>query len=139
MRHKRKNNNNKENPPFSKGKAPIQNLQNPQNLQHIPKKGHMVVGKDQCMNCYKTGHYKKDCHAYLKMMLSKRGENIISQIDESLYTDYSKSTWWIDSGATVHVANSLQDFLSMRITRGERTIKVTIDCMRMSKQLEIFS
>ena len=30
-----------------------------------------------------------------------------SFIDKSLYLSYAKSTWWIDSGATVHVVNSL--------------------------------
>jgi hypothetical protein len=46
-------------------------------------------------------------------------------IDESLYLDYSSSTWWINSGATIHVVSSLQG-LSMRRTlpRGERTIRV---------------
>jgi len=33
--------------------------------------------------------------------------NIITFVNESLYVQYAKSTWWIDSGATVHVANSL--------------------------------
>ena len=35
------------------------------------------------------------------------------------------STWWIDSGATVHVANSMQGFHTSRtLQRGERRIKV---------------
>jgi hypothetical protein len=43
----------------------------------------------------------------------------------SLYVQYSKSTWWIDLGATVHVANSLQGFHSTRTTqRSERHVKV---------------
>jgi len=42
-----------------------------------------------------------------------------------LYLSYAKSTWWIDSGATVHVANSLQRFRTRRtLQRGERRIKV---------------
>jgi hypothetical protein len=42
-----------------------------------------------------------------------------------LYVSYAKSTWWIDSGATIHVANSLQGFTTRRILqRGERRIKV---------------
>jgi hypothetical protein len=46
-------------------------------------------------------------------------------INESLYVQYSKSTWWIDSGATVHVANSLQGFCSTGTMRWkERHIKV---------------
>jgi hypothetical protein len=38
---------------------------------------------------------------------------------------YSKSTWWIDSGATIHVANSLQGFHTRQtLQRGERSIRV---------------
>jgi hypothetical protein len=40
--------------------------------------------------------------------MTKKGENIIIFINESLYVRYSKSTWWIDLGVTVRVANSLQ-------------------------------
>ena len=57
--------------------------------------------------------------------MAKNGENIISFVNESLYIKFSKSTWWIDSGATVHVANSLQGFRSTRtMLRSERHIKV---------------
>jgi hypothetical protein len=56
--------------------------------------------------------------------MAKNGENIITFINESLYVQYSKSTWWIDSGETIHVANSLQGFRSTRtIQRNERHIK----------------
>jgi hypothetical protein len=65
------------------------------------------VNKDQCLYYKKEGHYKKDYPEFLKMIMAKKGENIITFINESLYVQYSKSTWWIDSGATVHVANSL--------------------------------
>ena len=42
-----------------------------------------------------------------------------------MYLSYAKSTWWIDSGATIHVANSLQGFRTRRaLQRGERRIKV---------------
>ena len=59
------------------------------------------------------------------MIIAKKCENIITFINESLYVQYSKSTWWIDSGATVHVANSLQGFCSTRTTqRSERHVKV---------------
>jgi hypothetical protein len=37
----------------------------------------------------------------------RKGEDIITFVDESLYLSYAKSTWWIDSGATIHIANSL--------------------------------
>jgi hypothetical protein len=42
-----------------------------------------------------------------------------------LYTQFSKSTWWTNSGATVHVANFLQGFHSTRTKqRSERLIEV---------------
>jgi hypothetical protein len=38
---------------------------------------------------------------------------------------YVKSTWWIDSGTTIHVTNSLQGFHMRRTPRrGERSIRV---------------
>ena len=68
---------------------------------------------------------KKDCPEFLKSIMAKNGENIITFINESLYVQYSKSSWWIDSGATIHVANSLQGFRSTRtMQRKERHIKV---------------
>ena len=60
---------------------------------------------------------------FLKNLL-KKGEDIITFIDESLYLSYSKSTWWIDLGTTIHVANSLQGFHTRTLQRGERIIKV---------------
>ena len=57
--------------------------------------------------------------------MAKKDENIISFIDETLYTDYTRDTWWNDSGTTIHVANSLQGFRSTRtMQRNERQIKV---------------
>ena len=59
------------------------------------------------------------------MIMKKKGENIITFVNESLYVKFSKSTWWIDSGATIHVANSLQGFRSMRtLQRSKSFIKV---------------
>jgi len=37
-----------------------------------------------------------------------KGEDIITFVDESLYISYARSTWWIDLGATVHVAIGIQ-------------------------------
>jgi hypothetical protein len=73
---------------------------------HHQKSNNDEVDKDTCSWCKKKEHYQKDCPEFLKHLMRK-GEDIIIFIDESLYLRYSKSTWWIDSGATIHVANSL--------------------------------
>jgi hypothetical protein len=116
--NKRKNvNSNANSPSKPKGKGPV---------QHQAQQSRFVVNKDQCLYYKKERHYKKDCPKFLKMIMAKKGENIITFINECMYVQYSKSTWWIDSGATVHVANSLQRFHSMRTTqRSERHVKVT--------------
>ena len=70
------------------------------------------------------------------MIMTKNGENVISFVNESLYIQFSESTWWIDSGATVHVANSLQGFRSTRTTlRSERHIKLRTEYKQKLKLL----
>jgi hypothetical protein len=64
------------------------------------------VDKDQCKWCKKMSHYQKNYIEFLKQ-LNKQGEDDVTFIDESLFLSYTKSTWWIDSGVTIHVANYL--------------------------------
>src|SRR3954470_13943595 len=57
--------------------------------------------------------------------MARNGKDIVSFVNESLYEKFTRSTWWIDSGATVHVANSLQGFHSTRtMPRRERHIEM---------------
>jgi hypothetical protein len=66
----------------------------------------------------------QDCPPFLKWM-NKKSKDKITFIDESLYLDSPTDSWWINSGATVYVANSLQIFnTSWTLLRGERTIRV---------------
>ena len=97
LKDKKKNYNNSSSSK-SPGKGPMQQSQNKQ----------FPVDKDQCLHCKGRGHYKQNCPDFLKMIMKKKGENIITFVNESLYVKFSKSTWWIDSGATIYVANSLQ-------------------------------
>jgi hypothetical protein len=91
-------------------------------------KEHDHVPKGVCRHYKKEGHYMRDCVEFLKW-LNMHGKNkckdLTTSIDESLYLDYSSCTWCIDSGATIHIVNSLHG-LSMRRTlpRGERIIRV---------------
>jgi hypothetical protein len=58
--------------------------------------------------------------------LNREGEDHVTFVDEFIFLMYTKSTWWIDSGATVHVANSLNGFIMRRtLRREERSIRVT--------------
>jgi hypothetical protein len=66
--------------------------------------------KDQCKWCFKRGHYQKNCIEFFKH-LNKTGEDHVTFVDESLLLSYAKYTWWIDSGATIHIANSMQGSL----------------------------
>ena len=109
--------------PFHAASSPKAKDKAPMPYQHQHQRP--PAGKNECHYCHKEGHYKQDCPSYLKMIMAKNGENVIPFVNESLYIKFSKSTWWIDSGATVHVANSLQGFRSTRTTlRSERHIKV---------------
>ena len=111
LKDNKKKNYNNSSSSKSPGKDPMQQSQNKQ----------FPVDKDQYLHCKGRGHYKQNCPYFLKMIMKKKGENIITFVNESLYVKFSKSTWWIDSGATIHVANSLQGFRSTRtMQRRER-------------------
>ena len=106
----------------SEGEWPFQttSAQCPEKLEEFPS----YVERDQCLECLRSGHYKRYCPKFLKKLLEE-GEDTITFVDESLYLSYDKSPWWIDSGTTVHVTNSLQG-ASMRrsLPSGRRRIKV---------------
>jgi hypothetical protein len=81
-------------------------------------------GQDTCNFCGKEGHYKKDSPDFFKWLM-KKGIDEITFFDEMLYVDFSIKSWWIDSGATAHVANSMQGLImTQTITKGARRLKV---------------
>ena len=81
LKDNKKQNNNANFSSKSKGKS---------HMLYKPQQNQFTVEKDQCLYCKKTGHYKKNCPDYLKMIKAKKGENIITFINESLYVQYSK-------------------------------------------------
>ena len=64
VKDNKKKNNNANSFSKSKGKGP---------MLHQPQQNKFIVEKDQCLYCKKTGHYKKDCPDYLKMIMAKKG------------------------------------------------------------------
>jgi hypothetical protein len=75
------------------------------------------------MHCKKYGHKRRECDEF-NAWLAKKGNDFISFIDESFFTDVSSNTWWIDSGATVYVTNSSRGLLGARTTGRERSLQV---------------
>jgi hypothetical protein len=79
-----------------------------QSKSHMKEQDHMPKGVYK--HCKKERHYMRDCVEFLKW-LNMRDKNkcndLIISIDESMYLDYSSCTWWIDSGATIYIVNSL--------------------------------
>ncbi|KAA8531817.1 hypothetical protein F0562_006466 [Nyssa sinensis] len=61
-----------------------------------------------CFFYKKKGHVKKDCPKFQKW-LEKKGNQLSLVCYESNMVDVVYNSWWIDSGSTIHISNSLQD------------------------------
>jgi hypothetical protein len=67
----------------------------------------------KCHFCRKFGHVKKDCHKR-KAWFEKKCKHLACVCFESNLIVVPSNTWWIDSGSTVHVSNSMQGFLTIQ-------------------------
>ena len=67
------------------------------------KKGKKV---DKCHFCKKEGHYQKDC-LKRKAWFEKKGIFNAFVCFESNLSEFPSNTWWLDSGATTHVSNTM--------------------------------
>ena len=67
-----------------------------------------------CKFCKKPGHFQADC-IKRKEWFEKKGNpmGFVSYFESNL-TYVSSDTWWIDTGANVHVSNSMQGFLTIQ-------------------------
>jgi hypothetical protein len=78
-----------------------------------------------CKFCKSPKHVQKECARFKECLKNKGTILIVSFIDESFLVNFSPNTWWIDSGAIMHISNSLQAFNSIRTIRGgERSLRV---------------
>ncbi|KAK2969137.1 hypothetical protein RJ640_013086 [Escallonia rubra] len=78
----------------------------------------------RCHFCKDKGHMRKECHKF-REWLEKKSNLSIYFCYES-YTIYAPlNTWWVDTGPTVHITNSLHGFLSMKkLNKGNRNVLV---------------
>ncbi|MFA1236636.1 hypothetical protein, partial [Klebsiella pneumoniae] len=79
------------------------------------KSSHDKQSTSTSMKCFfrkKKGHVKADCMKY-KRWLEKKG-NMSFVTHECNLLQVPENSWWIDSGATVHISNCLQLFQSRR-------------------------
>lgn len=87
----------------------------------IPPQGD-IKKEAKCYFCKKGGHMKKECPGF-KEWLEKKGNLFSFVCYESNMTDVNINTWWIDSGSTIHITNSLQGMQNLRKPVGsERTV-----------------
>lgn len=61
--------------------------------------------KPECKFCDQSGHWQKACPKF-KAWLERKG-NFSFVCHESNLLEVPKNTWWLDSGCTTHVSNSL--------------------------------
>ena len=60
---------------------------------------------------------KKD-FAKFKEWLKKKGNFLAFVCYESNMVDVNSNTWWIDSGTTIHISNTLQGMTNLRKPMG---------------------
>ena len=66
-----------------------------------------IKKESKCFFYKKKGHMKKDYVKFQKW-LEKKGNSISFVCYESNMVDVNHNTWWINSGSTIHITNSLQ-------------------------------
>ena len=74
-----------------------------------------IKKESKCFFGKKKGHMKKDCSKF-KIWLDKKGTQFSFVCYESNMVNVNHSTWWIDSGSTIHVSNTLQGMPNLRKT-----------------------
>ena len=68
--------------------------------------------EDLCKFYKKPGHFQADCNKRKEWFEKKGNPMGFVSFFESNLTYLSSDTWWIDTGANVHVSNTMQGFLT---------------------------
>ncbi|KAG6641745.1 hypothetical protein CIPAW_09G096200 [Carya illinoinensis] len=79
----------------------------------IPNRPKKEVFKRKCNFCHLFGHKSIDCRRF-KSWLDKKGTHSLLVCFESNLVDVHSDTWWLDTGATIHITNSLQELRNRR-------------------------
>ena len=58
------------------------------------------------------GHKRNDCFKFKNWLEKKKGKNLLmfyldANMIEINMVDVNANTWWLDSGATIHITNCL--------------------------------
>ncbi|RVW91696.1 hypothetical protein CK203_024165 [Vitis vinifera] len=102
---------------FSRGKG-IQIKEPPTSVSSNAAKSEKFKGK--CNFCHKIGHKQVDCFKFKNWLeKKKKGEivvvvNLNANMIETNIVDVHANSWWLDTGATIHVTNSLQEMTNRR-------------------------
>lgn len=76
--------------------------------------------KGKCNFCHKIGHKQADCFKFKNWLeKKKKGEIVVvvklnANMIETNIVDVHANSWWLDTGATIHVTNSLQEMTNRR-------------------------
>ncbi|RVW78353.1 Retrovirus-related Pol polyprotein from transposon TNT 1-94 [Vitis vinifera] len=76
--------------------------------------------KGKCNFCHKIGHKQANCFKFKNWLeKKKKGEivvvvNLNANMIETNIVDVHANSWWLDTGATIHVTNSLQEMTNRR-------------------------
>ena len=90
------------------------------NLNDSSKAIHKKESGNKCHFCYKVGHLKKDC-LKRKAWFEKKGKPCALVCFESNFTEVPHNTWWIDSGSTTHISNTMQGFLTIQTIKSNES------------------
>ena len=105
-----------------KGKKHANGKQRHHNFNESSSQVHKKEHKsDKSRFCGKSRHFQKDL--IFKAWIEKKGRPSAFTYVESNLTKVPYNTWWIDSGCTVHVSNTMQGFLTTQIiNKNERYV-----------------